>query len=74
MENNSHWSHISQKLPYKYVQQIQSLTKNAAVEEELLSTMEDIYTQCSSLCVHKMLWIANQPSFTIAYPDDLKLG
>ena len=48
--------------------------KNAAVEKELLSTIEGIYTQFSNLCVHKMLWIANQPVFTIAYPDDLKLG
>ena len=29
--------------------------KNAAVEKELLSTIEGIYTQFSNLCVHKML-------------------
>ena len=29
--------------------------KNAAVEKELLSTIESIYTQFSNLCVHKML-------------------
>ena len=29
--------------------------KNTAVERELLSTIEDIYTRFSNLCVHKML-------------------
>ena len=29
--------------------------KNTAVEKELLSTIESIYTQFSNLCVHKML-------------------
>ena len=48
--------------------------KNAAVEKELLSTIECIYTQFSNLCVHKTLWFVNQPVFTIAYPDDLKLS
>ena len=48
--------------------------KNAAVEKELLSTIEDIYTQLSILYVHKMLWIENQPVFTIAYTGDLKLS
>ena len=48
--------------------------KNAAVQKELLSAIEDIYTQLSSLYVRKMLWIENQPVFTIAYTDDLKLS
>ena len=48
--------------------------KNAAVEEELLSTGEDIYTQFSNLRVLKVLCIANQSVFTVAYSDDLKLG
>ena len=61
-------------MPYKYVQQSQSQTKNAAVEKELLSTIEGIYKQFSNLSVHKMLRTGNQPFFTIAYPDDLKLG
>ena len=48
--------------------------KNAAVEKELLSTTEGIYTQFSKLCVHNMLWTVNQPVFTIVYLDDLKLN
>ena len=48
--------------------------KNSAVEKDLLSAIEDIYTQLSSLYVRKMLWIENQPVFTIAYTDDLKLS
>ena len=48
--------------------------KTAAVEEELLSTGEDIYTQFSNLRVLKVLCIANQSVFTVAYSDDLKLG
>ena len=48
--------------------------KKSAVEEELLSTGEDIYTQFSNLRVLKVLCIANQSVFTVAYSDDLKLG
>ena len=48
--------------------------KIAAVEKELLSTIEGIYTQFSNLCVQKKLRNANQPVFTIAYQNDLKLG
>ena len=48
--------------------------KNAAVEKELLSTIEGIYTQFSKLCVHNMLWTVNQPIFTIVYLDDLELN
>ena len=48
--------------------------KNTAVEKELLSTIEGIYTQFSNLCVQKKLLNANQPVFTIAYQNDLKLG
>ena len=47
--------------------------KIAAVEKELLSTIEGIYTQFSNLCVQKKLRNANQPVFTIAYQNDLKL-
>ena len=71
---DSHRSQIPQKLPYKYVQQIQAKQKNAAVQKELLSTIEGIYTQFSKLCVHNMLWTVNQPVFTIVYLDDLKLN
>ena len=48
--------------------------KNTAVEEELWSTIKGIYAKISNLCVHKMLWIANQHVFMIAYSDDLKVG
>ena len=48
--------------------------KNTAVEEELWSTIKGIYAKISNLCVHKMLWIANQQVFMIAYSDDLKVG
>ena len=48
--------------------------KNVAVEEELLLTVEDIYPQFSNLRELKILCIANQSVFTVAYSDDLKLG
>ena len=48
--------------------------KNTAVERELLSTIEDIYTRFSNSCVHKMLQITNPPVFSMAYPNDLILG